>query len=163
MNLSKYTVIPQTGHYLVQRPNGKTLVTRVVDKNKNCSCGGSAKYECEHIEAVKEYLKDGGEKAPEMKKVCPDKQGGPGRVTICPICETEVVWAGSYTYPLMWRCPKDSSHYWEWYGDKHGVKAFMLGGRRTGIEAIDDMGEEEYAAYLNEVEGFGGYHRAEDE
>lgn len=155
-------MVPQTGHYLVQRANGKSLVTQVVDKNKNCSCGGGSDWHCEHIEAVKEYLRDGGEKAPEPKKVTPDETAKKENITVCPTCGEKVEWAGSYAYPLMWRCPKDSSHYWEWYGNNHKVKAFMLGNRPTGIKAIDCMEEGEYTSYLDKVEEFYGYDRAAD-
>jgi len=141
--------VPQVGRYLVQRPNGKSLVTRVVTKDKECSCGFS---NCEHIRAVRQYLLDGGEMAKEIEEVKPDEPVAPEQITVCPICSTPVVSAMSRNYPLMWKCPEDSSHYWEWYAGKHSVKAFMLGGRPTGIAAIDEM--EDYAGFLDEVEGY---------
>lgn len=152
MKPTKYAVVPQVGRYIVQRKNGSNnTVSRVVTKDKKCSCGGSAENPCSHIEAVKAYLMDGGERAEAFERVMPDEPGGEGRITVCPICETEVRWAGSYTYPLMWRCPKDSSHYWRWLGEKGAVKKFLTE-HRTGIPAIDMMTVNEYKEYLDTLE-----------
>lgn len=146
----RYRVEPQVGRYIVRRANGIGYVTRVVTKDKKCSCGGDAENPCVHIEAVREYLLDGGKKAEPFKKVLPDEPAGVDRITVCPICGEKVEWARSHRYPLMWRCP-DSSHYWDWYGRKHKVRAFMTE-HHTGIPAIDEMTTEEYAAFLDEQE-----------
>lgn len=148
MNLSDYRVSTLIGRYLVRRPNGNGHVTRTVTKNKQCSCG---KNNCIHIQAVRRYLLDGGERAEPFKQVLPNEPAGPNTITVCPVCETKVEWARSYTYPLMWKCPEDLGHYWEWRGQGK-VKAFLTGGRPTGIPGIDILKPGEYKEFLDTQE-----------
>ena len=35
-----------------------------VNKERECSCGGNRKEECVHVEAVRDFLKKGGKRAP---------------------------------------------------------------------------------------------------
>jgi hypothetical protein len=67
-----------------------------VSKNKECSCGDPT---CEAIEAVREYLRSGGIRAP-------NPLGNP----VCPICGAATFrdrnWDGKYTRELGWRCEK---------------------------------------------------------
>ena len=69
-----------------------------VSKDKTCSCG--APY-CEAIEAVRNYLQAGGERAPDPPGMPP-----------CPICGSKTYrdrnWDGKYTKELGWRCEKGS-------------------------------------------------------
>jgi hypothetical protein len=64
-----------------------------VDKQRRCSCElGEG---CPAIEAVAEYLRHGGQRAPDP-------------MPSCPICGAETVrdrhWNGKYTKELGWRC-----------------------------------------------------------
>ena len=65
----------------------------IVDKHRRCSCELSE--ECPAIEAVAEYLRHGGPRAPDP-------------MPACPICGAETVrdrhWNGRYTKELGWRC-----------------------------------------------------------
>ena len=64
-----------------------------VNKQRSCSC--SLKENCLAIEAVAEYLRNGGQRAPDP-------------MPPCPICGAETVrdrkWDGKYTRELGWRC-----------------------------------------------------------
>ena len=64
-----------------------------VDKQRHCSCELSEG--CPAIEAVAEYLRNGGQRAPDP-------------MPACPICGAETVpdsnWNGKYTKELGWRC-----------------------------------------------------------
>lgn len=154
MNPTDYMVTPGVGLYTVQRKGGE-YATQTVTKDKHCSCGGNALDPCIHIEAVKAYLLRGGRKAKSFEKT-PELEMEP-RITECPICDAETEWAGSHAYPLMWRCVKDPSHFWEWYGETK-VKRFFTEERASGIPAIDEMSTEEYSEYLDKLEDQGGSH-----
>ena len=64
-----------------------------VNKQRSCSC--PLKETCPAIEAVVEYLRNGGQRAPDP-------------MPPCPICGAEVVrdrkWDGKYTKEPGWRC-----------------------------------------------------------
>ena len=64
-----------------------------VNKQRSCSC--TLKETCPAIEAVAEYLRNGGLRAPDP-------------MPPCPICGKETVrdrkWDGKYTKELGWRC-----------------------------------------------------------
>lgn len=64
-----------------------------VNKQRRCSCELGAG--CPAIEAVAEYLRNGGQRAPDP-------------MLPCPICGAETVrdrkWDGKYTKELGWRC-----------------------------------------------------------
>jgi hypothetical protein len=74
---------------------GPSVKPRVhlVDKQRRCSCELGAV--CPAIEAVAEYLRNGGQRAPDP-------------LPPCPICGAETVrdrkWDGKYTKELGWRC-----------------------------------------------------------
>ncbi|MEN4100419.1 MAG: hypothetical protein ROW52_10890 [Anaerolineaceae bacterium] len=65
----------------------------IVNKQRRCSC--PSKETCPAVEAVAEYLRNGGQRAPDP-------------MPICPICGAETVrdrnWDGKYTKELGWRC-----------------------------------------------------------
>ena len=64
-----------------------------VNKQRSCSC--PLRETCPAIEAVAEYLRNGGQRSPDP-------------MPPCPICGAEVVrdrkWDGKYTKELGWRC-----------------------------------------------------------
>ncbi len=64
-----------------------------VNKQRRCSC--QLKETCPAIEAVAEYLRNGGQRAPDP-------------MPPCPICGADTVrdrkWDGKYTKELGWRC-----------------------------------------------------------
>jgi hypothetical protein len=120
------------GRYLVRN----SWPRRVVTKNKRCSCGGSAWNPCVHIDAVRNYLLHGGDLAESFDGL----MGFEESWGVCPVCGAEKKWAGSHMHPDMWRCAEDSSHYWRCLGEKGGVRAFMTGGRPTGIPGVDELG-----------------------
>jgi hypothetical protein len=64
-----------------------------VNKQRSCSC--QLKETCPAIEAVAEYLRNSGQRAPDP-------------MPPCPICGAETVrdrkWDGKYTKELGWRC-----------------------------------------------------------
>ena len=66
----------------------------IVNKDKKCSCGDR---HCRSIQAVADYLRKGGQRAPV---------GMPP----CPICGSKTFrdrsWDGKYTRELGWRCQK---------------------------------------------------------
>jgi len=66
--------------------------THLVEKNRTCSCGVK---NCRAITAVEEYLRSGGERAPESLPPCPVCGGKTYR---------DRKWDGKYTRTLGWRC-----------------------------------------------------------
>ena len=78
--------------YLVDFGQGANPRFHRVNKEKHCSCGVSA---CPAIEAVRDYLLRGGQRAPDP-------------LPPCPICGAKVnrdpAWDGRYTHELGWRC-----------------------------------------------------------
>jgi len=64
-----------------------------VNKQRRCSC--ELGEDCPAIEAVAEYLRNGGQRAPDP-------------MAACPVCGAETVldrhWNGKYTKELGWRC-----------------------------------------------------------
>jgi hypothetical protein len=66
-----------------------------INKQRRCSC--PLKETCPAIEAVAEYLRNGGQRA--LDPMLP-----------CPICGAEIVrdrkWDGKYTKELGWRCTR---------------------------------------------------------
>ncbi len=82
--------------YLVDFGPGSEVRFHRVSKDKQCSCGDAY---CQAIEAVREYLRNGGLRAP-------DRPGIPA----CPICGAATYhdrkWDGRYTREPGWRCEK---------------------------------------------------------
>ena len=74
---------------------GQSTQPRFHTVNKQRSCFCSLKETCPAIEAVAEYLRNGGQRAPDP-------------MPPCPICGAEVVrdhkWDGKYTKEVGWRC-----------------------------------------------------------
>jgi hypothetical protein len=78
--------------YLVDFGSGANPRYHRVNKEKHCSCGASS---CLAIEAVRDYLLEGGQRAPDS-------------LPSCPICGAKVsrdrAWDGKYTHEVGWRC-----------------------------------------------------------
>ena len=78
--------------YLVDFGQGCKPRYHRVNKEKHCSCGSPS---CPAIEAVRQYLLQGGRRAPDP-------------LPPCPICGAKVrrdpAWDGKYTHELGWRC-----------------------------------------------------------
>lgn len=93
------------GHrYLVDFGPGLACRFHRVSKNRECACGNP---NCPAIEAVRQYLKAGGKRAPDPEAMPP-----------CPICGGRTyrdrVWDGRYTGELGWRCVRGGlSHFLE--------------------------------------------------
>ena len=91
-------------HYLVDLGADEQQNFHRVNKDKQCTCGVP---DCLAIEAVRNYLLDGGQRAPEPKGIF-----------LCPICGSKTyrdpVWDGKYTRTLGWRCVQgDLLHFLE--------------------------------------------------
>lgn len=89
--LARIRVIGYT--YLVDFGPSTQPRFHTVNKQRSCSC--PLKETCPAIEAVAEYLRDGGQRAPDP-------------MLPCPIWGAETVrdrkWDGKYTKELGWRC-----------------------------------------------------------
>ena len=95
-------VTPKIGYYLVCTVGQDAIRRHQVSKEKLCTCGGEAARPCAHIEAVADYLQQGGCRA--------------AQVPTCPICDAPV----ELKDPSFWRCSRESSHYWQWRGERNG-------------------------------------------
>jgi hypothetical protein len=144
----------RTGCYVVTVIDQRLgLRTYSVDKQKRCSCGGTAKRPCRHIRAVAAYLRQGGQRAPEEHSMLrlrdtpgSPPSGGPAPLT-CPICGTAVE-----TQEVgFWRCPKDPSHYWQWRGERAGIDKFLTKPHPAKQGAFYEMTLEEREAFLEEA------------
>jgi len=110
------TVSPKVGFYAVTTVDQRWgAQTRLVDKQKRCTCGGTAERPCRHIRAVANYLREGGERAEERPPTFRPHEDNP----TCPICGRPVERRDP------WRCPCDPSHYWQWRGETFGVRDFL--------------------------------------
>ncbi len=91
----------QGSQYLVDFGQGSQPRFHTVNKTRNCSCGEPG---CEAIEAVRQYLQAGGQRAPDLEGMPP-----------CPICGGRTyrdrTWDGKYTHTLGWRCEKGGLHH----------------------------------------------------
>ena len=133
----EYDVHPIEGAYVVTET--EHFRAFVVDKAKNCSCGGSANKQCRHINAVSKYLRRGGERAPE-KRTDTLLSSSPA---VCPICGAVV--QGNVSF---WRCSQDSSHYWQWRGERSGVKDFLTKPHPAKQGAFYEQSPSERMAFL---------------
>jgi hypothetical protein len=150
----KTTVIPQVGFYVVTTVDQWGIQTYQVGKDKRCTCGGSAKQPCRHVQAVARYLKAGGERAPE-KRVNGNGNGNDSVPTpavvpaTCPICEAPVVPEGRG----RWRCPNEPAHYFHWRAELNGgaVRKFLTEPHPNKAGAYHTMSKEERDAFLQRV------------
>lgn len=139
-----YEVRPQNGRYLVIVTSPGGLQTRIVTRDKVCSCGS---LQCAHVRAVRDYLVAGGERAQEYahsETVCE------ALLSECPICGRPIVY-GKFMWSAgdIWHC-EDLSHYWLWRAEQKGgaAREFMCSGRPTGIPGIDGL-KGEYREWLD--------------
>jgi hypothetical protein len=124
-------VIPKTGYYLVRTVGPRGINTHLVGKDKHCTCGGHAGRWCSHIQAVADYLKAGGTRAPEAEgdDHVRDSRSSRNRddsmeiPEVCPVCGAEVHLCGTGA----WRCVDDSTHYYQWRSEQNGgaIRKFL--------------------------------------
>jgi hypothetical protein len=144
------TVTPHIGFYEVSTVDTWGIQTHQVAKDKRCTCGGSVKNPCRHIQAVKSYLKAGGERAQESRSRVRVNSPVPGAPTAvpatCPVCEAPVVPEGRG----RWRCPNSPSHYFEWRGDLNGgaIRKFLTQRHPNKVGGYYGMTHEERATFL---------------
>jgi hypothetical protein len=148
------TVTPKIGCYMVCTAGPWGLRTHHVTKDKRCTCGGTTKRPCSHIRAVANYLRAGGSRAPAMAEPRPkfqvregrDDNTPPAAPATCPICGVPVEKRG----PDLWRCPQDSTHYWQWRGERNGgaIRKFLTGSHPTKQGAFYEQTTEEREAFL---------------
>ena len=144
------TVTPRPGYYTVRLLGPHGIRTHLVSKDKTCSCGGSAKRQCRHIRAVKEYLEAGGERAPEgTVEVVRDSKPQEPPPDTCLICGASL----SHRNNGYWRCSKDSSHYWYWRGEQNGgaIRKFLTEPHPAKMGAFYEMTPSQRRAFLERV------------
>ena len=119
-----YHISPQPGHYLVTEMGQAGVRSYRVGKDKSCTCGACGDGNghgptCRHVRAVRQYLEDGGSRAPETatgEGIEPRLQ----QRMDCPVCGAPVLrkrpYRNQYTGRLQeqWACPEDPAHYWHW-------------------------------------------------
>ena len=130
--------------YLVDfGPTTQPLI-HTVNKQRRCSCELSAS--CPAIDAVTEYLKSGGQRAPDP-------------MLPCPICGEETArdrkWDGKYTKELGWRCTTGGlSHFLQAKGDHvyymrlacgHNPRCVRLGDAIAPLRPLDRSIDENLA------------------
>jgi hypothetical protein len=122
-------VTPKIGYYQVQAYPGQSVQ---VGRDKQCTCGGTARHPCPHIQAVADYLRQGGYRATPA--------------STCPICNAPVERLG----PDFWRCSQDSSHYWQWRGERNGgaLRKFFTQPHPAKLGAFYEQTIEEREAFL---------------
>jgi hypothetical protein len=150
MNL---TVTPYVGFYQVTTLDRWGTQTHQVGKDKRCTCGGTARHPCRHIQAVSDYLKEGGKRAPEPGALHPVRERGPLSPppspvpATCPICEAPLHRElGSH-----WRCVADASHYFLWRGEQ-GIRQFLTRPHPNKMGSFYEMSQEERDAFLDQAQ-----------
>jgi len=139
----RFDVQPSNGVYLVTEMTQGHLRVFVVGKDKSCTCGGSANKQCCHVKAVASHLRRGGQRAPEKHTADPAPPSPPSPMA-CPICGAGVQKEdGSF-----WRCSEDSSHYWQWRGERSGIKDFLTKPHPAKQGAFYEQTAEERFAFL---------------
>jgi hypothetical protein len=128
-------VTPKTGYYLVCTVEEDVTSTHQVSKEKLCTCGGQADEPCPHIQAVSDYLRQGGHRA--------------ALSPTCPICSAPVKHLG----PDFWRCSQDNTHYWQWRGERNGgaVRKFLTQPHPAKLGAFYEQTIEEREVFLIEA------------
>ena len=149
------TVTPKVGYYLVRTVDADGIRTHLVGKDKHCTCGGHASRHCSHIRAVAAYLKAGGDRAPEgaggdsvhdSNPLTESSDKGEQMPEACPICGGDVQPLDG----LAWRCVKDSSHYYQWRGERNGgaIRKFLTQPHPAKQGAFYQLSAEEREAFL---------------
>ncbi len=109
--LSEKAVVTISGYfYAVDLGADTRKQVHRVGKDRRCTCPQGT--HCPAVAAVTEYLKAGGERAPD-----PPPGFYPVAPALCPICKAEAVYdpsLGSKHRGAGWRCRQTGSlHYWE--------------------------------------------------
>ena len=136
------------GHYTVSVVDRLGVRIHHVGKDRRCTCGGTDRTQCAHIRAVVAYLKKGGSRAPEPASLALRDDGSPA-APVCPLCGLPVKSLGHE----FWRCPRDSSHYWAWRGERNGaaVRKFLTQPHSVKQGAFYEQTIEEREAFLEVV------------
>jgi len=146
MSAGTMQVTSKPGMYVVTGVSPLGVQTHFVGKDRRCTCGGGPN--CRHVEAVADYLRRGGKRAPECHLAPASETPNPMVPSACPICEGEVrVLDVSGARPL-WRCLADSSHYWQWRGELSGVRAFLTGSHPNKVGAFYGQSPKQRSAFL---------------
>jgi hypothetical protein len=133
------------GAYVVTETGRGDIRLYVVGKDKTCTCGGKAEQRCPHIEAVAAYLRAGGKQAPEATQKAPVSSSSLIPST-CPICGSAVRVEDATGACPLWRCQADSSHYWQWRGERNGVREFLTNRfhpSKLGLSHRQTLGEQD--------------------
>ena len=148
------TVTAHIGCYAVRTSDSWGVQTYQVDKQKRCTCGCTGQRPCRHIRAVSDYLRNGGQRAPEKRPASsvhktPRSSPPTASPVTCPVCDTPV----EQQTHRHWRCPKDPSHYFQWRGEQNGgaVRKFFTQSHPNKVGAFYGMGSEERNAFLEKV------------
>jgi len=113
-----------------------------VDKEKRCTCGQA---HCRHVRAVAEYLQGGGDQAPKADSAKVGEIPSPAVPATCPICGAVVQYEAGNP---IWRCLADRAHYWQWRGERGGVRAFLTGAHPAKRGAFYEQSVDEREAFL---------------
>lgn len=117
-------VIPQADHYIVVVEAWSCAKLYRVNKDKTCSCGMK---QCEHVCAVRDYLKGGGSRESRDFQPMSYTQYLAARMKSesviigrCPVCNglTESTSYG-------WRCENNLGHFWQYSGEERKIKDFL--------------------------------------
>jgi hypothetical protein len=128
----------QAGYYLVQFPLEVRPCNHVVTKDKRCACALLG--DCPAVQVVRDYLRNGGQRAPDPK---------PGSIIppVCPICQGPVHFEPRLCSPMRgagWVCrtaARTETTIWPapfWYPGESHYWQFMwaeLGRLRFGRQA----------------------------
>jgi hypothetical protein len=118
-----------------------------VHKDRSCDCGLGK--DCPAVGVVAEYLRNGGQRAPD-----PRPDFWPKVPEACPVCGGPAIadWAlNSRRHGCGWRCLGEASHYWEMR-----ARALIAAQRRAyaatpdyvGLPGVGRQTAEERAAWL---------------
>ena len=142
------SVKAHVGHYIVTLVDRLGVRVHHVNTERQCTCGGTGTRQCPHIRAVISYLKEGGTRAPEPIELVLRDEGDPS-APVCPLCGMPVKNLGRE----LWRCPRDSSHYWQWRGERNGgaVRKFLTRPHPAKQGPFFDQTSEDREEFLEEV------------
>lgn len=117
-------VIPQGDHYLVVVKAWTHVKLYRVERDKTCSCGIK---HCEHVDAVRQYLKGGGSREPQQPDYSSYSEYLRARtkepdvvIGTCPVCG-----ARTESTAYGWRCSTSTAHFWLHEGERRGVRDFL--------------------------------------
>jgi len=131
-------VLVKSGFYWVGVLTTTGLHAVKVTDELRCACGGSRDAPCAHVEAVRAYLRLEGSDTPA--------ETNPELPEVCPVCHGEVRQQGR-----RWRCAVSPGHYWQWRGERSGVKAFLTQPHPAKQGPYYEQTVEEREAFLESI------------